>query len=265
MSGAGEPPIVAVRDISKRFGGTQALAGVSLDIASGGAVHGLIGENGSGKSTLLAIVAGQVRPDAGTVSIAGVPVVLSAPLDAVRRGISLVAQETAVAPDLTVAENVLMGRHHLPRGRGGVSWRQAYDRAAAVLALVGADYDRRPDPRQMGELARGRAADARLLILDEPTNNLTDAQVDGLFAAVRRLSEHGVSVLFVSHRLPELYAVTHDIAVLRDGRLVANRPTTGYPRAELVHDMVGDSRAIETVAPHRPAATASMLPRKSSS
>ncbi len=236
--------MLELADVSKTFGGVRALAGARLAISAPGRVHALLGENGSGKSTLLAVMSGQLVPDSGEVRVDGEQMAFRAPLDALRRGIAMVSQETSVCPSLTVAENVLLGR--LVRTRTGVDWRATHDRAAEVLHALGLDYDTRwrvgdlrPDQRQLVEIARAISFDARLLILDEPTSSLTDDEVEGLFAAMAQLTSRQVSIVFVSHRIPEVLQVSDEVTVLRDGRTVAEGPIARFDADALVAAMVG--------------------------
>jgi ABC-type sugar transport system ATPase subunit len=239
-------PVLEVRGLTKRYGGVHALRGVDLAVSAAGTVHCLVGQNGSGKSTLLGILSGQTRPDAGQVLLNGAPVSFRGAPEAVGAGIVMVSQETAVAPDLSVAENVLLGR--LVRRRGRVDWRASQERAAAVLQRLGLSFDPRspvrslrPDQRQMVEIARALSIDARVLILDEPTSFLTEDEVERLFQAVRDISADGVSTIFVSHRLPELFAIADEVTVLRDGRTVSSGPVGGYDPTSLVTAMVGSA------------------------
>ncbi len=265
--GASGVPVLEVRGVQKRYGGVRALRGADLRLARPGAVHCLIGENGSGKSTLLGVLSGQVQPDAGEVRLDGEPVSFSSPPAAVRAGIAMVSQETAIAPHLSVAENVLLGER-LVRRRGRIDWPATRRRAQEVLDRLHLDYDvelpvvrLRPDQRQMVEIARAVSIDARVLILDEPTSFLSLDEVDRLFAAVRDLSANGVATIFVSHRLPELFAIAHEVTVLRDGATVSSGPIAEYTPDRIVHDMVGEAHEapagrtarerVETAAPPR--------------
>lgn len=250
--GAGRPDVapLVLRDLHKRYGGVHALRGASLRIGRPGTVHGLIGANGSGKSTLLGILSGQVRPDAGTIEIDGLPVTFPNPLSALRRGIVMVAQETALAPDLSIAENVFLGRRHVRRRVRGIDWGRTNARAAEVLAQLGVDEDPstpvrrlRPDRQQMVEIARAISLDARVLILDEPTSSLNDHEVEALFAVVQRLRARGVSIIFVSHRMPELLRLSDELTVLRDGRAVASGPIQDFDTHQIVDAMVGRAGA----------------------
>jgi ABC-type sugar transport system ATPase subunit len=245
-SQAGATAVLRMRGIEKRYGGVHALRGAALTIGRPGVVHALIGENGSGKSSLLGVLAGSVRADRGTIEIEGEECSFRSPVDSVARGIAMVSQEIAVAPDLTIAENVLLG-HRLARDRAGVSPRKSRERAREILEGLGLDYDPaavvrglRPDQRQMIEIARAVSMDAQILILDEPTSSLTEDEVEGLFATIRRLKAQGVSILFVSHRLDDLFAVADEATVLRDGVTVCEAPMAEMDADRIVSEMVGE-------------------------
>jgi len=243
--------VLRMRGIEKRYGGVHALRGAELTIREPGVVHALIGENGSGKSSLLGVLAGSVRPDGGTIEMAGEQCSFRSPVDAVARGIAMVSQEIAVAPDLTIAENVLLG-HRLVRDRvAGVSPRKSRAKAREILDGLGLDYDPgalvrdlRPDQRQMIEIARAVSMEARILILDEPTSSLTDDEVDGLFTTIRRLKAQGVAILFVSHRLDDLFEVVDEATVLRDGQTVCEAPMKELDADRIVAEMIGDAGAV---------------------
>jgi len=237
-------PRVALHGISKRFGATQALDGVSLDLLPG-EVHALVGENGAGKSTLVKILAGVHQPDGGSVILDGEEILLHGPAHARSLGIAVVHQEPRLFPDLTVAENVFIG--HAPAGRfGSVDWggmRRAAGRlfreldvhvdvAAPVRGLSMAD-------QQLIEIAKALSVEARVLILDEPTASLSLHEVQRLFAIVRRLRDRGVAVLFVSHRLDEVFDLCERATVFRDGRFVTSALTRELTTADLIRHMVG--------------------------
>jgi ABC-type sugar transport system ATPase subunit len=244
-AGGANVPLLQLNGIHKRFGGVRALNGARLTVRTPGTVHGLIGANGSGKSTLLGVLSGQLQPDAGTIRVDGQETTFASPVAAIKRGIAMVAQETAVAPELTVAENVLLGRR-LVRRPAGLSWRATRARALGVLERLNLDYDPdacvrtlRPDQRQMVEIARALSLDSRVLILDEPTSSLSDDEVRTLFATVTTLKGEGVSTLFVSHRMAELFEICDELTVLRDGMTAGAGAIGDFSRDSLVALMVG--------------------------
>jgi len=235
---------VALSGVSKRFGATQALDNVSLELLAG-EVHALVGENGAGKSTLVKILAGIHQPDTGTVLLDGSPTELHGPAHARSLGIAVVHQEPRLFPDLTVAENVFMG--HAPSGRlASVDWGAMRRSATAIFAGLGV----RMDPgalvrglsmadQQLIEIAKALSIDARVLVLDEPTASLSAHEVERLFAIVRQTRDRGVAVLFVSHRLEEVFELCDRATVFRDGRHVITAPTSELTTAALVRHMVG--------------------------
>jgi rhamnose transport system ATP-binding protein len=238
------PPAVAMSSISKQFGATQALSDVSLELRAG-EIQALVGENGAGKSTLAKILAGIHQPDDGTILLAGEPVTLRNPTDARHWGIAVVHQEPQLFPDLSVAENVFIG--HVPSGRlGTVDWGTMRSRSESIFEQL----DVRLDPKavvrglsmadqQLIEIARSLSIDAKVLILDEPTASLSAHEVARLFAIVRRLRSRGVAILFVSHRLDEVFELCDRTTVLRDGRNVVTAPTAELTTADLIRHMVG--------------------------
>ena len=245
-SAGATPARVELRGISKRFAATQALADVSLDLMPG-EVHALVGENGAGKSTLVKILAGVHQPDGGTIRLDGEITQIHGPAQSRSLGIAVVHQEPRLFPDLTVAENVFIG--HAPAGRlGSIDWgatRRAtislfeeldvqLDAGAPVRGLSMAD-------QQLIEIAKALSVDARVLILDEPTASLSAHEVERLFAIVRRLRDRGVSILFVSHRLDEVFELCDRATVFRDGRHVVTTATSALTTADLVRHMVGRS------------------------
>ena len=235
-------PVLELHGISKRFDATQALDGVSLTLHPG-EVHALLGENGAGKSTLIKIVTGIYSPDAGTVTVAGEPVTLRSSADAQRYGLAAIYQEPAIFPDLNVAENIFIG--HRQRGPI-VHWREMYREAESILATL----DVRLDPRtpasgltvasqQAVEIAKAISLDVRVLIMDEPTAALSAHEVERLFAQVRQLARSGVAILFISHRLEEVFQIADRVTVLRDGRLISSKPRADVTPQSAVRDMVG--------------------------
>ncbi|MBO0750905.1 MAG: sugar ABC transporter ATP-binding protein, partial [Bradyrhizobiaceae bacterium] len=252
----GEPvasPLLSVRAIEKSFPGVRALSGVSFDVARA-EVHALLGENGAGKSTLIKIVSGVFPPDRGEVMVDGRPVDLARPHDARRAGIATIYQELLLFPELTVAENVFIG--HAPRTRiGRIDWRVMREKTRDLLASLeihDLEVDRivgtlSVGNRQRVEILRALSQDARILIMDEPTAALTEYDVKRLFDIVRRLKARGVAVIYISHRLDEIFAIADRVTVLRDGAHVATKSVAETDSAELVHLMVG--RRIESLFP----------------
>jgi ABC-type sugar transport system ATPase subunit len=232
--------------VHKRFGGVHALRGADL-IVWPGEIHALLGENGSGKSTLLKILSGQLQPDSGQLRVGDRSGFFRNANEALRNGIATVSQETTLAPDLSIAENILLGRRMVQR-YGAIDWRSTRLKAAAALERLGLDLEPRmpvrklrPDQAQMVEIARALSIDARVLILDEPTSSLTDDEVIALFTSVRGLRREGVATIFVSHRLNEVFDLCDRTTTLRDGRTVGTALVAATTRHELVSLMVGRS------------------------
>jgi ABC-type sugar transport system ATPase subunit len=237
---------LSVRSLSVTRGSVLALDAVDMQIYQRGTIHALLGQNGSGKSSLLSILSGQLRPNSGEITLAGTR--LTHHTTASRRSqVAMVSQETALAPDLTVMENVLMGRRLVRDGRG-LNWRRSAERAVGVLERLNLSVsplartgDLKPDQQQMVEIARAVSMDARILILDEPTSSLAKEEVGSLFEVLRTLRSHGVTTILVSHRLPELFEVCDSITVLRDGRTVLEASMSDMSPARLVESMVGSA------------------------
>ena len=237
---------VELRGVSKRFGATAALTDVSLDLRAG-EIHALVGENGAGKSTLVKILAGVHAPDSGTILLDGASVHIPNPMAARSLGIAVVHQEPKLFPDLSVAENVFAASP--PQGRlGSIDWGDMRRSAEGLFEELDVRIDVRSPVRglsmadqQLIEIAKALSVDASVLILDEPTASLSAHEVERLFAIVRRTRDRGVAVLFVSHRLNEVFALCGRATVLRDGRHVITAETSGLTTADLVRHMVGRS------------------------
>lgn len=251
----GAPPFLAVRDLTKSFGGVRALRGVSLSIRAGEVYH-LLGENGCGKSTLIKVISGAHRPDGGVIEIAGRQRQWLDPIGALAAGIETVYQDLSLMPNMTVAENIGLTEQlaasngHLARrlDRGRLAGTAA--RALQTIGLpAGPDFLETPvaelplATRQLIAIARAVATRARLVIMDEPTTSLTRREVDNLVGVVRRLQRDGVGVLFVTHKLDECYAIGGQAIVIRDGQCVSQGPIDSYSKAQLAELMTG--RALE--------------------
>ncbi|WP_369409361.1 sugar ABC transporter ATP-binding protein [Deinococcus arboris] len=241
-------PLLDMQDIRKAFAGVPALDRASLTVGPG-EVHALIGQNGAGKSTLIKVLTGAYRRDAGQVTFAGAAVDFPSPLAAQRGGIATIYQEVNLVPLRSVAENIMLGRE--PRRFGLIDWRALNDRARQALSDLGLTLEvTRPlggystAVQQMVALARAVSVQARLVVMDEPTSSLNEREVETLFGVIRGLKARGVSVLFVSHRLDELYEVCDRITVMRDGRTVFSGPMTDVSRLRLVELMLG--RALDS-------------------
>ncbi len=246
--------LLEARDISKSFAGLRALNRVSFDLDAG-EVHALVGENGAGKSTFIKIVTGAEQPDAGTIAVAGTVVPHLDPHGSRDLGIAAIYQQPSLFPHLTVAENVAMSLER------GTLWRRV-DRAARrrhaaeLLQRIGASVD--PDAavagltmpeQQVVEIAKALGADARIVIMDEPTASLSEREVERLFGVIARLREHGVGIIYISHRLEEIAAIADRVTVLRDGETIGTRAASDVTRADLIRMMVG--RELAAVFPKR--------------
>jgi rhamnose transport system ATP-binding protein len=244
---------LTLEKISKSFPGVRALDKVDFEVRAG-EVHALLGENGAGKSTLIKIVSGLYQPDAGTIRIDGEEVRFASPHDAQARGIATIFQELLLFPELTVAENIFMG--HAPRTRlGAIDWSAMRAKARALLASLDIhdlDVSRLVGSlsvgnRQRVEIAKALSQDARILIMDEPTAALAEADVLRLFGIVRLLRERGVGIVYISHRLEEVFMLADRVTVLRDGAYVATREVAEVSKDHLINMMVG--RRIENLFP----------------
>jgi galactofuranose transport system ATP-binding protein len=241
-------PVVEMRDISITFGTVRALDGVDLRIFPG-EVHALMGENGAGKSTMIKALTGVYSIDSGTVVVGGEEHSFSTPAAAQAAGISTVYQEVNLVPNLSVAENMLLGRE--PRRFGVIQGRAMRRRARQTLERLGLDIDPGSQlgdhpiaVQQLVAIARAVDVDCRVLVLDEPTSSLDADEVERLFALMRRLRDDGVAIVFVSHFLDQIYAIADRMTILRNGRLVEERMVAETPQIELVQLMIGRELAV---------------------
>ncbi len=236
--------LLSMQNISKSFPGVRALDDVSLEIYPA-EVHALVGENGAGKSTLMKILTGAIQKDSGTILLDGKVVDIQSPNDALALGINMIHQELNLIPELTVGQNILLGREPtLPGGR--INWKALYASAAERLKLVGIDINPRAivgdlsiAQQQIVEIAKALSQQARLIAMDEPTSTLTEREIDHLFELIRSLRNQGISIIYISHRLEEIYEIAERVTVLRDGQTVGTFPVGEVSQAELVHQMVG--------------------------
>jgi len=240
-------PIIEMRDISISFPGVKALDSVSFRMFPG-EVHSLMGENGAGKSTLIKALTGVYTIDSGTITLDGAPLSIANPAQAQAAGISTVYQEVNLLPNLSVAENIMLGRE--PRRAGVVDWRAMRARSAELLARLHLDIDPASllsahslAVQQLVAIARATDVDAKVLILDEPTSSLDADEVSELFRVIRGLKDDGVAILFVSHFLDQVYEISDRLTVLRNGALVGEYLTRELLRIELVHKMIGKELA----------------------
>ncbi|QWT24773.1 sugar ABC transporter ATP-binding protein [Subtercola sp. PAMC28395] len=246
-------PVVEMRDVSVDFGGVRALDAVSFRMFSG-EIHSLIGENGAGKSTLVKALTGVHSPSSGQISIRGISAKFSSPADAQLHGIQTVYQETDLLPNLSVAENIMLGRER--HGRFGINWKWMRDDAEKALDELGLDLDPRASlgsyslaEQQLVSIARALAARAQILILDEPTSSLDQEEVSELFRVLRSLKDSGVAILFISHFLDQVYEVSDRLTILRDGHSIGEYLTDDILRIEAVEKMVGTRRALRVNEP----------------
>lgn len=237
-------PLVTMRDIHKAFGPVKVLEGVDFELLPG-EVHALMGENGAGKSTLMKILTGIYAPDSGAIEVDGKPATIATPADAEKYGIAIIHQELNLIPALTIADNLFLGREI--QRFGLLDHRAMTKRSIEWLARVGME---RLDPgtkierlsvgqQQMVEIARALGQNARVLIMDEPTAALTEHETNVLFKLIRDLREQGTGIVYVSHRMEEIFALCDRISILRDGKFVGTRPVPGLAFDEVVKMMVG--------------------------
>jgi len=235
-------PILEIRGVAKRFDATQALEDVSLSLHAG-EIHALLGENGAGKSTLIKIITGVHQPDSGMILLGGQPVTIRSAAEAQRLGVAAIYQEPLLFPDLNVAENIFIS--HQDRG-AVVGWREMFREADKILAELGMTLDVRKPARgltlaaqQSVEIAKAISLNVRVLIMDEPTASLSAHEVQELFKLVRDLKRQGVAILFVSHRMEEVFEIADRITVFRDGRLISTRTRLEATPQRAIADMVG--------------------------
>ncbi|MFN8377448.1 MAG: sugar ABC transporter ATP-binding protein [Anaerolineae bacterium] len=236
--------LLEMQQITKTFPGTIALQNVDFDLKAG-EVHALLGENGAGKSTLIKVIAGLYRADSGRILINGKETVMGSPADSIAQGIKVVYQELDLCTNLSVAENIFLGG--LPKTAARtVDWKTLQGRSREVLEELGLNIDprtRTSDLRvaeqQLVEVARALSRQATILVMDEPTSALSPSEVEHLFTVIRRLKERGVGIIYVSHKLEEIFQIADRLTVFRDGHLIVTQPVEGTTTEQIVNWMVG--------------------------
>ncbi len=240
-------PLLELSGLTKSFHGVTVLQGVDFDVKKG-EVHALVGENGAGKSTLIKIVAGIYSKDSGNIFVEGKPVEIKSPLVAFQLGIKVVFQELSLVPSLSVAENIYLERFPLqkigPIKR--IDWPALFENAYSLLLDLGLNIDVETPveyltmaQQQMTEIARALAYGAKIIAMDEPTSSLTPKEISQLFSFVQKLRQKGVSIIYVSHKLEEIFEISDRVTVLRDGRKIITRPTSETTTSEVIRSMVG--------------------------
>ncbi|OJY50222.1 sugar ABC transporter ATP-binding protein [Pseudonocardia sp. 73-21] len=247
-------PLLAVASVAKSFGAVAAVRDVSFPLHAG-EIHALVGENGAGKSTIVKMLAGVHRPDTGRILLDGRPLELASPADAISEGIAVIYQEPTLFPDLSVAENIVMGRQPR-RSLGRVDHRAASRLAADLFVRLGVAIDPGRPARglsiadqQIVEIAKALSREARVIVMDEPTAALSGVEVERLFAVARSLRDGGAALLFISHRFEEITALCDRVTIMRDGRHVSTDPLDAIGVDEIVRRMVG--RPLDTLFPKR--------------
>jgi ABC-type sugar transport system ATPase subunit len=237
-------PILEVKNITKSFSGNRVLEGVDLAVAAG-EVLALVGENGAGKSTLMNIIGGILQPDTGQILFDGAPVAFGSPMEAMHKGISIVHQELSLAPNMNLAQNIFL-RREPANALGFIDWKRLHADTAAIFQRLGLDLDSRTltsklsvSVQQVVEIAKALSFDARVIIMDEPTSALSEAEIERLYAIIADLTQRGIAIIFISHKLDEVFHLADRIAVLRDGRMVGTLSKAEATRDKVIQLMVG--------------------------
>lgn len=243
-----------MRNISKSFPGVKALDGVDLQVEQG-TVHALMGENGAGKSTLMKVLFGQYTPDTGEILYEGEPTNFKSVKEAVNHGISMIYQELSPIKELSIAENVFVGRY--PKAKGGaIDWKTMYDSCQKIFDRWGLQYDPHTKIKmlktadiQMIEIIKAISFHAKLVIMDEPTSSISENEVQKLFTFIRALKQEGITIIIITHKLDEVFEISDRVSVLRDGKYIGNKAIGEITRAELIKMMVG--REMNSVFPKK--------------
>jgi len=247
--------ILELRDITKTFPGVRALDGVRFELKRG-EIHALMGENGAGKSTLIKVITGVYQPDSGEILLDGKSVAIRGPLDSQRLGIAAIYQHVTCYPDLSVAENIFIGHEKVNPVTRGIRWKELYARVAELLESLDADFDSKAlmgnlsvAQQQIVEIAKALSSNARIIIMDEPTAPLTKRESEDLYRIAEGLRDRGVSIIFISHRLEDMYRLASRVTVFRDAHFVGTWDVDKISRDELIVAMVG--RSITQLFPKR--------------
>jgi len=236
--------ILEVNGINKAFSGNYVLKNVSFDIKEG-EVHTLIGENGAGKSTLMKIIGGIYSKDSGTVVYDGANIDFTSPIEAMNNGISIVHQELSLAENISVAQNIFC--HREPKNKMGfIQWEKLYQQANSIFEQMGVDIDPRQEAgnisvaqQQLVEIGKALSMNSRVIIMDEPTSSLSDKEVEYLYKIIKNLKKNNVAIVFISHKLKEVFEVSDRITVLRDGEIIDTMNTSDTTQEDIIHKMVG--------------------------
>src|SRR5438876_2262591 len=253
-----------MRGISKYYPGVVALDNVDFPVARG-EVHALVGENGAGKSTLMKILAGAEPKSRGEIFLDGQPIAIDSPQRAMGLGISIIYHELNLVPHLSAAENIFLGREPTRLLPGWVDFRKLYGESQRLMESLGMRLDVRSEVRtlsvaqqQMVEIAKATSRQSRLIVMDEPSATLTEHELANLFDLIRSLRARGVSVIYISHRLEEIFSIADRVTVFRDGRHIATRPIGEVNREEIIRMM--DGRVLQERIPKQPAAAGDVVP-----
>lgn len=237
--------IMSMKAVTKQFSGVKVLQDVNIELYKG-EVHALMGENGAGKSTLMKIMAGVYQPDGGTIVYKGQEVHWNNPMEARNKGISVIHQEISLSPNLSIGENIMMGTSFKKNRFGLIKWNEIYEKAGQVLKSIGSSLDPQADvatlsvaQQQMVEIARALSLNSEILIMDEPTASLTDKEIVKLFGIIEELKRKGVAIVYISHRMDEIFKISDRFTVLRDGHWVTSGPISDTNPKNLVRLMVG--------------------------
>ncbi|HEY0210934.1 ribose ABC transporter ATP-binding protein RbsA [Acerihabitans sp.] len=237
-------PLLQLTGIDKSFPGVKALSGASLKVYPG-RVMALVGENGAGKSTMMKVLTGIYHKDAGTLAFMGREVAFSGPKASQDAGIGIIHQELNLIPELTIAENIFLGREFLNRF-GGIDWKRMYSEADRLLERLNLRYSSHRlvgelaiGDQQMVEIAKVISFQSKVIIMDEPTDALTDTETASLFSVINELKQQGCGIVYISHRLKEIFEICDDVTIMRDGQFIAERPVTGLQEDQLIEMMVG--------------------------